>query len=152
MQLVNGGRQRRSYTLIDDAVDCLLRIVENLGQAATGQIFNIGNPNNELTIRDLALKMIEIYQRRWWVRGQALPQLVEVSGEAFYGPGYDDSDRRIPDISKAQRLLGWEPKVTIDAVIERSMAYWFEAGQVLAQQTDAASPRDLSDAPSARLG
>ena len=127
MQLVNGGSQQRSYTLIDDAVDCMLRIIENPGGVCSRQIFNIGSPDNELSIRELALKMIEIYKRRWWDGVQQLPELVERSGDDFYGHGYDDSDRRIPDITKARTLLGWEPKYDTDAVVERSMAYWFEA-------------------------
>jgi len=126
MRLVNGGAQRRSYTLIDDALDCILRIVENPGGVCSREIFNIGNPDNEISIRDLALKMREIYARRWWDGVRTLPQLEDVSGEDFYGEGYDDSDRRIPDIAKATALLGWRPKYGIEEVIERSMAYWFD--------------------------
>ena len=124
MHLVNGGEQQRAYTLIDDAIDCTMRIIENPGGVCSRQIFNIGSPDNELSIRQLAEKMIEIYKRRWWDGMQVLPQLVDVSGEEFYGEGYDDSDRRIPDITKARTLLHWEPKYSVDEVIERSMEYW----------------------------
>jgi nucleoside-diphosphate-sugar epimerase len=47
---------------------------------------------------------------------------VEVDSREFYGEGYEDSDRRIPDISKAEKLLGWRPKYDLDETIERSMA------------------------------
>ena len=47
---------------------------------------------------------------------------MEVDSRDFYGEGYEDSDRRIPDISKAQKLLGWQPKYGLDETIERSMA------------------------------
>jgi len=124
MQLVNGGSQRRAYTLIDDAVDCILRIIENPNGVCSRQIFNIGSPDNEVSIRELAEKMIKIYKRRWWDGHRALPRLVEVDGEEFYGSGYDDSDRRIPDITKARQLLNWEPRYTLDEVVERSMEYW----------------------------
>jgi UDP-apiose/xylose synthase len=126
MRLVTGGRQRRCYTLIDDAVDCMLRIVENPQGACDRQIFNIGSPENELSIRELAERMIQIYRKRWWDGQRPIPRIVEVAADDFYGKGYDDSDRRIPDIGKARRLLGWQPRHGIDQVIERSMAYWFD--------------------------
>lgn len=125
MKLINGGHQRRTYTYIDDAVDCIVRIVENPNQVCDKEIFNIGSPDNEISIRDLAFKMRCIYKRRWW-RGQTeLPEPIEVSGETFYGEGYDDSDRRIPDITKAQQLLGWQPRYNLDQTLEYSMGYWF---------------------------
>jgi len=127
MYLVEGGWQRRSYTLIDDAVDMILRVIENPGGVCHQQIFNVGNPNNEVSIRELASLMRAIYRRRWWDGHSPLPDLVEVSGDDFYGHGYDDSDRRIPDIRKAVELLGWQPRYGIDEVLERSMAYWLEA-------------------------
>jgi nucleoside-diphosphate-sugar epimerase len=126
MYLVNGGQQCRTYTHIDDAVDCVLRIIENPAGVCDREIFNIGSPGNEVSIRGLACKMRDIYQRRWWDGTQPLPELVEVSGEEFYGTGYDDSDRRIPDITKAMTLLGWKPQYGLDETVERSMAYWFE--------------------------
>jgi nucleoside-diphosphate-sugar epimerase len=126
MQLVDGGDQRRSYTYIDDAIDCTLRIVENPRGACDRQIFNIGNPANETTIRGLALRMRDAYARRWWDRVGPLSEIVEVPGEQFYGEGYDDSDRRIPEITKACTLLGWQPKYDLDETIEISMAYWLD--------------------------
>jgi len=126
MKLVNGGEQQRSYTHIDDAVDCIVRIIIDEKKVCDKHIFNIGNPRNELTIREMALKMREIYERRWWDGVHDLPELESISGEAFYGKGYDDSDRRIPDITKARTLLGWEPKHDLEATLELSMSYWFE--------------------------
>jgi nucleoside-diphosphate-sugar epimerase len=127
MFLVNGGRQRRAYTYIADAVDCIMRIIENPGGVCDREIFNIGSPDNEVSIRELALKMRQVYKRRWWDGKRRLPELVDVSGDEFYGEGYDDSDRRIPDITKASTLLGWKPQCDIDETVERSMAYWFES-------------------------
>ena len=126
MKLVNGGNQRRTYTHIDDAVACVVRIIENPRGVCDREIFNIGSPENEVTIRELALKMRDIYKSRWWDGVHPLSSLVEVSGDEFYGEGYDDSDRRIPDITKAKRLLGWSPKYGVDATVERSMESWFD--------------------------
>src|SRR5437879_1903743 len=61
MKLVDGGEQRRCYTYIDDAIECVYRIVENPGGVCDRQIFNIGSPHNEVSIRQLAEIMREIY-------------------------------------------------------------------------------------------
>ncbi len=124
MTLINGGHQRRAYTYIDDAVDCILRIIENPGGVCDQEIFNIGSPENEISIRDLAFKMRDLYKRHWWRGEVALPEPIEVSGDVFYGEGYDDSDRRIPDIAKAQQLLEWQPRYDLDQTLECSMTYW----------------------------
>jgi nucleoside-diphosphate-sugar epimerase len=66
--------------------------------------------------------MRDLYARKFRKPSQRLPDLVEVDSREFYGEGYEDSDRRIPDISKAEKLLGWRPKYDLDETIERSMA------------------------------
>lgn len=135
MCLVNGGHQQRAYTLIDDAIDCIHRIIEKPDESRR-QIFNIGSPDNEVSIRELAERMKEIYKRRWWDGESKLADLREVSGDEFYGDGYDDSDRRIPDITKARTLLGWEPQHDIDSVLERSMEYWFTDEEAVAPASE----------------
>jgi nucleoside-diphosphate-sugar epimerase len=123
MKLVNGGVNRRCYTYIDDAVECTYRIVENPGGVCDRQIFNIGSPDNEVSIRRMAETMREIYFEKFYI-GERLPEIVSVPGEEFYGEGYDDSDRRIPDIGKAHRLLGWEPKWNLRDTLEATMRYY----------------------------
>ena len=122
MKLVNGGHNRRCYTYIDDAVDCIERIIANPDGVCDRQIFNVGTPQNELSIRGLAERMRDLYARKFRKPGQRLPDLVEVDSREFYGEGYEDSDRRIPDICKAEKLLGSRPKYDLDETIERSMA------------------------------
>ena len=124
MKLVDGGGQRRCYTYIDDAVDCCRRIVENSGGVCDCQIFNIGAPGNEVSIRELAELMRDIYEAEFAKPGDRLAEIVEVPAEEFYGPGYDDSDRRIPDIGKARRLLGWEPRTGVRSTLEQTMSYY----------------------------
>ena len=58
IQLVDGGGQRRSFTYIDDGVDALLRIIENKNGCADGRIFNIGNPKNDMSVKELAEKLV----------------------------------------------------------------------------------------------
>jgi UDP-apiose/xylose synthase len=122
MKLVDGGRHKRCYTYIDDAVDCIERIIANPDGVCDRQIFNVGNPDNELSIRELAERMRALYATKFRPPGQRLPDIVEVDSRQFYGEGYEDSDRRIPDITKAKTLLGWRPKYGLDETIERSMA------------------------------
>jgi UDP-apiose/xylose synthase len=140
MELVNGGGQRRCYTYIDDAIDCTMRIVENPNESCNQQIFNVGHPGNEVTIRQLAENMLDIYKEKFAKPGDKLPEIVEISGEEFYGKGYDDSDRRIPDITKARTLLDWEPKWDLRSMLEATMRYYVTeyADQVLGQPNTAA--------------
>ena len=117
MKLVDGGAHRRCYTYIDDAIECSYRIVENKGGVCDRQIFNIGSPYNEISIRQMAETMREIYAEKFRDPAVPLPEIVDVTGEEFYGKGYEDSDRRIPDITKARTLLGWEPKVNFQGLV-----------------------------------
>jgi nucleoside-diphosphate-sugar epimerase len=127
MKLVDGGNQRRCYTFIRDAVDCVARIVDNPGGACDRQIFNIGSPENEVSIRELAALMRDLYARHFAAEGARLPEIVDVSAEKFYGEGYEDSDRRIPDIEKARRLLGWNPRTSLVDMLMPTMTYYVHA-------------------------
>jgi UDP-apiose/xylose synthase len=68
--------------------------------------------------------MRDIYDARFRRPGQPRASLAEISGRDFYGEGYDDSDRRIPDIAKAQTLLGWQPRSTVRETVEWTMEYY----------------------------
>ena len=142
MVLVDGGTHRRCYTYIDDAVDCIERIVENPGGVCDGQIFNVGSPHNEISIRALAETMRTIYKKKFARPGVPLPEIVEVSGEEFYGEGYEDSDRRIPDITKARTLLGWEPATGITELLMHTMRYYIEAWHE-AEETTSSAPASV---------
>lgn len=123
LKLVDGGLQRRCYTYIADATDAHVRIIEN-AEACHQQIFNVGTSRNETTIRDLALRMREIYRTHFLAEGEKLSEIVEVSGEEFYGEGYDDIDRRLLSNEKLIRLTGWQPKYDLDAMLLRIMRYY----------------------------
>jgi UDP-apiose/xylose synthase len=129
MKLVNGGVSRRCYTYIDDAIECTNRIVENPGGVCNQQIFNIGSPYNEVSIRQMAEMMRDIYAEKFADGSVRVPDIVSVSGDEFYGEGYDDSDRRIPDITKARTLLGWEPKWSMRDTLETTMRYYVAESQ-----------------------
>lgn len=126
MQLVDGGTHRRSYTYILDAIDCIYQIVLNRGGVCDRQVFNIGTLGNEVSIRQLAEEMRSVYAEQFHCPGDPLPELVDVSSEEFYGEGYEDSDRRIPDLSKAFDLLGYEPRYDLRTMLEESIGYYVE--------------------------
>src|SRR6185503_19197903 len=115
IKLVDGGSQKRSFTFIDDAIEALITIVENKDNRATRRIFNIGNPANCITIRDLAERTIRIAQEFPVLRENAkATQIVEVTAGEYYGKFYQDIQVRVPAIEAAKRDLGWAPKTDMD--------------------------------------
>ena len=126
MKLVDGGTNFRAYTYIDAAVDCIVRILENPNGNCDRQIFNIGKPDNEVTIAEMAELMKEVFNEHFREEGDPDPEIISVSAEEFYGKGYEDCDRRIADISKAQSLLGWEPQYDTREGIRKTMEYFVE--------------------------
>jgi UDP-4-amino-4-deoxy-L-arabinose formyltransferase/UDP-glucuronic acid dehydrogenase (UDP-4-keto-hexauronic acid decarboxylating) len=125
IRLVDGGRQKRCFTYVDDGIDCLLRILENREGRAEGQIFNVGNPANECSMAELAVALRRLFLVHGRVAGPG-PEIVEVSGEAFYGPGYEDVARRKPSIARVRTALGWEPRVGLDEALERTVVGYVE--------------------------
>lgn len=122
MYLVNGGQQQRCYTDIRDATAAHMLILHNEGGLASQQIINVGHRANEITIQTLADQMRSIWKETY---GGKLPGIKAIDGEAFYGKGYDDSDRRIP-VSKKIEGMGWTPKYGLDAILRHAMAYYVE--------------------------
>lgn len=123
LKLVDGGKNKRCFTYIKDAVDAIALILQNPDKSKN-EIFNIGNPNNEISIEDLAQKMKQIYKEFGAMIGNAASRIESVSAEDFYGKGYEDSDRRVPDITKAQKLLNWEPKTDIETTLQKTIRYY----------------------------
>jgi UDP-apiose/xylose synthase len=128
LQVVDGGKVQRVFTAISDAVDALMRIIER-PETCQRRVFNIGNPDNEVTIRSLAQRMLALYPQVAGRKPGKNSVIKNVTGEEFYGPGYDDSDRRVPDISLAKKLLGWQPHVGLTETLRAGMgAYVREYG------------------------
>jgi len=126
LKLVDGGTNFRAYTYIDDAVDCIVRIIDNPNGVCDRQIFNIGTPENEVTIKQMAERMIEIFNREFRIPGDPSPEILSVTSEEFYGKGYEDCDRRIPDVTKARNLLGWKSHHDFESVLFHTMKYFVD--------------------------
>jgi UDP-apiose/xylose synthase len=108
--LVDGGRQRRSFVDVGEFVEAVARILER-PEACKGQILNLGNATNDVTIRQLARAVASAFHT---LRPEApVPRLRSVPAETFYGVGYDDAVRRLPNVDKAARLLDWRAELTL---------------------------------------
>eukprot|EP00475_Leptophrys_vorax_P032944 TRINITY_DN51435_c0_g1_i2.p1 TRINITY_DN51435_c0_g1~~TRINITY_DN51435_c0_g1_i2.p1 ORF type:complete len:172 (+),score=30.20 TRINITY_DN51435_c0_g1_i2:107-622(+) len=121
LKLVDGGKSFRTFVYIKDAIRAVMLMIEN-PKRASGHIFNVGNPKNEASVRELALMMTKIYSK---VSNQPEPEnpTVDVTSGDFYGKGYDDSDRRIPDMTLIQQQLGWEPETSLEDLLEVTLTY-----------------------------
>ncbi len=126
MYMVNGGEQRRSFTHIDDASAGFEHIL--LNGKANNEIFNIGNPVNDISIRELALLMIDVYAELTGTTPET--ELIDIDGEKFYGPGYEDHTRVPADISKL-RNLGWAPEHDLRATLRSVMGWYVENADTL---------------------
>jgi len=110
IKLVDGGHQRRCFTFIEDGIDGLMKILVNEGGCADGQIFNLGNPAADLSIRELAQRLVEaVGTYPAFAERARAAQVVEVSSADYYGANYQDITTRVPSIRKAKERLGWSP-------------------------------------------
>lgn len=126
MYLVDGGHVNRTFLDIRDANRAFTSILDR--QSVPHAIYNVGNPRNNSSIRDFARLMCEVYEEI-----TATPpnvELVEISGEDFYGEGYEDMDRVPPDVSRL-KALGWEPKYDLRDILRHSVSYYLEAGAAM---------------------
>jgi len=125
IQLVDGGNQRRSFTYIEDGIDCLMKIIANENGCADGQIFNIGNPDNDLSVKELAHKLRDMVAEFPLYREKAEKCIIEeVSSDSFYGKGYQDMLTRVPSVRRAKECLGWEPVTTADDALRKTLEFY----------------------------
>lgn len=124
IQLVDGGRQSRSFTFIDDGVDALIRIIENKDGRASRQIFNLGNPKNNVSVARLAKLMVAAFKQYPEYREHAeQAKIVEVPSEKYFGKYYQDIQKRVPSIKNAQTQLDWTPQVDLKTAIKLTLDY-----------------------------
>lgn len=125
IQLVDGGAQQRTFTYVDDGIDALLRILANPDGRADGQIYNIGNPANRFSIRELAEMMLALAREIPEYReGAAGTRIVETSSQSYYGEGYQDMLHRVPKIDNTMADLGWAPRVAMPEALRRIFEFY----------------------------
>jgi len=112
LSVYGSGDQIRCFCHVDDAVRALLLVMDS--ENAVGEVFNVGN-NQQVTIMDLAKKVIEL-------TGSS-STIEKIAYEKAYPEGFEDMQRRVPDISKIKQVLGWTPEINLDQIIKDIAAF-----------------------------
>jgi nucleoside-diphosphate-sugar epimerase len=108
------GTQSRCFTYVSDVVGVLLKLADHEG--AVGQVLNVGNDREEVTISDLARRVKE--------RTRSRSEIVMVPYDQAYEEGFEDMPRRVPDLQKLRGLTGYEPRVHLDEILDRVIEYF----------------------------
>jgi UDP-glucose 4-epimerase len=112
LSVYGSGDQIRCFCHVEDAVRALLLVIDS--DKAIGQVFNIGN-NQQISIMELAKRVIA-------VTGSS-SEIDQIPYEKAYPAGFEDMQRRVPDISKIKQALGWEPAINLDQIIKDIAAF-----------------------------
>ncbi len=112
LSVYGSGEQIRCFCHISDAVKGLLLVMDS--DKAVGEVFNVGN-NQQISIMELAKKVIEITGSKSTIE--------KIAYEKAYPAGFEDMQRRVPDISKIKQVLGWSPQLNLDQIIKDIAAF-----------------------------
>jgi len=141
IQLVDSGNQKRCFTDVTDGVECLFRIIQNEGNRCDNQIINIGNPDNEASIKALAQLLVAKFRAH--PLSAKFPPFAgyrEVESRSFYGEGYQDMSHRRPSIRNARKLLNWAPRIGLEQSVEETLDFFLKE----AIRSDAFEIRDAA--------
>jgi UDP-glucose 4-epimerase len=115
------GTQSRCFTYVGDVVGQLIALAEH--PKAVGEVFNVGNDREEISVKDLATRVKE--------RTQSKSAIELIPYDKAYEEGFEDMPRRVPDLRKLRALTGYEPKVQLDEILDRVIAFFVsEKGRV----------------------
>jgi UDP-glucose 4-epimerase len=112
LSVYGSGDQIRCFCHVDDAVKALLLVMDS--DKAIGEVFNVGN-NQQISIMELAKKVIKITGSN--------SSIEKIAYEKAYPEGFEDMQRRVPDISKIKQVLSWTPEIDLDQIIKDIAAY-----------------------------
>jgi len=112
LSVYGSGDQIRCFCHVSDAVRGLLLVMDS--DKAIGEVFNVGN-NQQISITGLAKKVIEITGSKSTIE--------KIAYEKAYPQGFEDMQRRVPDISKMKQVLGWSPEINLDQIIKDIAAF-----------------------------
>jgi UDP-4-amino-4-deoxy-L-arabinose formyltransferase/UDP-glucuronic acid dehydrogenase (UDP-4-keto-hexauronic acid decarboxylating) len=145
IQLIDGGRQKRCFTDVDDGIEGLFRIIENRNGICDGKIINLGNPVNEASIRELAeLLTAEFEQHPLREHFPPLAGMQEIESKRYYGNGYEDVQHRRPSIRNARRYLDWEPRIPVDVSVRKTLDFFLRHHVGSLSATDDETSRRLA--------
>jgi UDP-glucose 4-epimerase len=112
LNVYGNGEQIRCFCHVSDAVRALLLVMDS--DKAIGEVFNVGN-NEQISIMDLAKKVIAV------TGSSSAIEMMDY--EKAYPAGFEDMERRVPDISKIKRVLGWQPEIGLEQIIKDIAAH-----------------------------
>lgn len=112
LNVYGSGQQIRCFCHVSDAVRALLLVMDS--DKAIGEVFNVGN-NEQICIMDLAKKVIAV------TGSSSAIEMMDY--EKAYPAGFEDMERRVPDISKIKRVLGWQPEIGLEQIIKDIAAH-----------------------------
>jgi len=112
LNVYGSGQQIRCFCHVSDAVRALLLVMDS--DKAIGEVFNVGN-NEQISIMDLAKKVIAV------TGSSSAIEMMDY--EKAYPAGFEDMERRVPDISKIKRVLGWKPEIGLEQIIKDIAAH-----------------------------
>jgi UDP-glucose 4-epimerase len=107
------GTQTRSFTYVGDVVDALAKLVQE--PKAIGRVFNVGN-GYEISILDLAKRVKDL--------AGSSSEIVTIPYDQAYEAGFEDMPRRVPNTARIHELIGYEPKVQLDEILEKVIDYF----------------------------
>jgi len=127
INLVDGGKQKRCFTYVDDGISALMKILENKNDICKNQIINIGNPYNECSVKELANILKKLFKEHPdHKKDKSYSDIIDVSADTYYGKGYQDIYTRKPSIEKARKLLNWEPKIGLEESMSLTLNSFLE--------------------------
>ena len=112
LSVYGSGDQIRCFCHVNDAVRALFLVMDS--EKSVGEVFNVGN-NQQISIMELAKKVIEL-------TGSS-SSIEKIEYEKAYPEGFEDMQRRVPDISKIKQVLGWTPEINLDQIIKDIAAF-----------------------------
>ena len=112
VEVYGSGDQIRCFCHVDDAVRALISIIDS--EDTIGEVLNVGN-NQQISIIELAKKVIEITGSK--------SEVIKIPYSHAYPEGFEDMQRRVPDISKIKQVLGWTPEINLDQIIKDIAAF-----------------------------
>ena len=113
MTVYGDGKQTRSFTFVQDAVRAIIALCDH--PDAVGGVFNIGN-DREISIEELALLIKQ--------RAESSSEIVTVPYDKAYQAGFEDMRRRVPDITRIRNLIGFEPTLSIEQIVDSVISYY----------------------------
>ncbi|MBM3253792.1 MAG: NAD-dependent epimerase/dehydratase family protein [Candidatus Omnitrophica bacterium] len=106
------GKQSRCFLHVSDAVDAIINLSEH--KNAVGEAFNVGS-QEEITIENLAKKVIELINSK--------SNIIYIPYDKAYEEGFEDMERRVPDICKINAMIGFKPKFNLEGIIKSVIEY-----------------------------